>query len=301
MNLIYIPIILIFGLSGLGIIESELESYENNLGYNFPVEFKSYINNFDDDKDYIVHIMHDSFQIITNNNIEFLKDEIFDEIGLAKEIDIYISRELGNSSAKALPFARSLSGDRYGYLFLLYDPSQSEDLMIYHKDLDRAIYKTIPLGNFFNYVDPKPTTHSEKKIVITQNHSISKFIGDYPQIDVLDYIDESKLIEKSKDAPELISQINIETAEAGTRITFTHRLKGKASEVLFTVAYLDRTASHKYSYENYLLYNYYSLLQYYLIQSINKLVELEEVDLEEFKVITKDVNLKTITSQLKSN
>ena len=95
--------------------------------------------------------MHDSFQVITPNNIDILEDEVFTKTVLIDDIDRYLSKDPATAKMKSLPFARSLTGDKFGFLFFVYEEGKSESSMIFNCGTERAYYDTVPIGQFPNY------------------------------------------------------------------------------------------------------------------------------------------------------
>ena len=108
---------------------TELQKFEEELGFNYPDEFKNYIKDLDDDKLNVIHVLHDSFQVITPNDIGILDDEVFSKFGLVEDLERYVSQELKLKKFKPLPFARSLSGDKYGFLFFIKSEEEYSEMM----------------------------------------------------------------------------------------------------------------------------------------------------------------------------
>lgn len=245
-----------------------LSDFENEIGAIYPEEFKNYISQFKGCDLVSFKIMHDSFQLVTEDNVDIFNDQVFTPIELVNDLNAYIRKELQNPSLIALPIARSLTGDKYGFLFLL-SGGFGAPMELFHRDTDRLYFKTVPIGSFFNYV--KSSTQFNPVVMeITQE---ANSLTNSEEGTVIDYMQlySSELSEERTKIPKgpFTVEISFHFEDDFTLVSISHFIEQKAKVYCYKTTFKDTEVKyHQYSYEHGAYWNYFSLLQYCMLQSI---------------------------------
>lgn len=266
------------------------------MGFYYPKKFKEYIENLDQNKSNIVHILNDSFQIITPNKINILDDNAFTKYGLVDNLDAYVSKELKIDHFKSLPFARILSGDKYGFLFFIEDKDQKDEMIIFHRDTDRLIYETVPIGKFSNYFGVG--TKENDKVNLTKEDNILDFFGEYPEVNILEYLSVKVVKEEVTDINDtLTTKVIFNVKEKGTEINIIHTLISSNRLIKYKTKYFDKNLDRKYSYKNKLSYNYFSLMHYYILESLMNLKKDNIIKSSDLDTILKNQSMSQLVKK----
>jgi hypothetical protein len=246
-----------------------LSDFENEIGAIYPKEFKNYISQFKGCDLVSFKIMHDSFQLVTEDNVDIFNDQVFTPIELVNDLNAYIRKELQNPSLIALPIARSLTGDKYGFLFLVSGGGFRDPMELFHRDTDRLYFKTVPIGSLFNYVKPN-TQFNPVVMEITQEASS---LTSSKEGTVVDYMQlySSELSEEMTKIPEgtFTVEISFHLKDDFTLVSIHHFVKQNEKTYCYKTTFKDTEVKyHQYSYEHGAYWNYFSLLQYCMLQSI---------------------------------
>lgn len=295
---IILLLIVLFKLNGMYVYAqvNTLSELEDNIGKLYPNEFKEYLNQLKGCKKTTLRLMHDSFELVREDDIEIFNDRAFNPLQLVDNINNYIRLELKNENLIALPIARSQSGDRFGFLFLIYDSLNMNNMNLYHRDTDRFYYKTIPLGSFFDYV-ADVVDYNPKQTDITDEACASDFNLNIQSVDYIITFKDSLCIIDNDSLNINPVEIDFKFDMDSTIISIKLQLKLEDNKIFsYITTFKDLDENHLYSYKNKLDYNYFSILQYCMIKSI---YELKNKNYEYAAEINEYLTTYTISQMVK--
>ena len=254
-----------------------LSDFENEIGVSYPKEFKNYISQFKGCDLVSFKILHDSFQLLTEDNVDIFNDQVFTPIELVKDLNAYIRSELKNTNLIALPIARSLTGDKYGILFLVAGNSYGDPMELFHRDVDRLYFKTVPIGSFFNYVNSNKQLYSVVMEISQEASSLSSSqkgtIVDYIQF----HSSELREVKTNISQVPFSVEINFNIHDEFTFVSINQSVNQNGKVYFYETIFKDiEIKYHQSSYEQGAYWNYFSLLQYCMMHSIAEFQKNEE-------------------------